>query len=595
MNAADLCHDVDGCPGLYVDAFRGRYLRRTQNQDNAFVLTHYHGDHYQNLPRDGKYQDPALIHCTPVTAALLIRVHKVPELWVVEHEYGQTFSLKLNGRCHEEVRITFYDANHCPGACIVLIQLADGTTHLHTGDMRYHERFKSYPLLREAVANKKLDIVYLDTTYSHPKHDFVPQDEAVQSIADKVVDFLGTGSDDSLDMVSSKTPKTLILLSCYSIGKEKVLWEAATRTHQLVYVTDKKFRMLQCVQGHESQEVSSQIIHRCTQDANQTPIHVIPMGLAGEMWPFFRPNFLKCAEYARELDQGYEKVVAFLPTGWAHGSKWNREHSVSQKTVPPPDEAGRGSDTTKQAPIDVEVRLIPYSEHSAFSELVSFVQYLRPRKVIPTVFSDDADYRNIENRFRNLLDTKRAKQAFFRSMEEPSSPNKKSMARSQNKGECSAKAGESGAMTKRNSTRTPEAVGTMTALADTAQDDQFVDDESVEVIKVETNGSNKGCSGLAREDRLASLSAMGFEPSQARKVLAECGGDLDRAVDRLLSNKTSLSNTPSPQSKGMIAALTPSGNHPNEDSPTPRKKRKLPLGDSSATTRITSFFCKKKS
>lgn len=581
MNTAEVCHEVDGCPGLYVDAFRGRYLRRTQDPDNAFILTHYHGDHYQNLPRDGKYNGPALIHCTPVTSALLIRVHKVPAVWVVEHEYGKTFSLKMKGRGNELTQITFYDANHCPGACIVLIQLPNGTTHLHTGDMRYHERFKSYPLLREAVANNTLDIVYLDTTYGHPKHDFVPQDESVESIAGAVVELLGYGSD--APETSSKMPKTLLLLSCYSIGKEKVLWEAAARTNQLVYVTEKKFHMLQCVQGHESQEVSSQIIHRCTQNADETPIHAIAPW-AGEIWPFFRPNFLKCADYARSLNQGYEKVVAFLPTGWAHGSKWNREHSVSQKTVPPrlDDEVGTGSDK-KQAPIDVEVRLIPYSEHSAFSELVSFVQYLRPRKVIPTVFSDDADYRKIENRFRNLLDRKRAKQAFFRSMEK-SSCALKSVTESDGSIEPTETCGNE------TSNSTPETVSTKVGHDDAADDAQSED--SVEIIKVETKEPNNAYSSLADESDLTTLSAMGFDSERARQALSECKGNVDRAVDRLLSGKVYSSTTPSPQSKGK-SSTNPHISPNTDSSPNVSKKRKAPPAGSS-TARITSFFGRKK-
>jgi hypothetical protein len=39
------------------------------------------------------------------------------------------------------------------------------------------------------------------------------------------------------------------------------------------------------------------------------------MGLAGEMWPYFRPNYNKCKEYVEKLDKEYDKVVAFLPTG----------------------------------------------------------------------------------------------------------------------------------------------------------------------------------------------------------------------------------------------------------------------------------------
>lgn len=581
MNGAEFCHEVDGCPGLYVDAFRGKYLRRTQDPDNAFILTHYHGDHYQNLPRDGKYQGLALIHCTSVTAALLTQVHGIPEMWVIGHEYGQTFSYKIKGQNGKQVAITFYDANHCPGACIVVIQLPDGTTHLHTGDMRYHEKFKSYPLLLDAVNAKKLDIVYLDTTYSHPKHDFIPQEEAVQEIADTVVQLLGPSASET----NSKQAKTLVLLSCYSIGKEKVLWESATRTNQLVFVTEKKMRMLQCVEGHE--EVSSQIIRRCTQDSTQTPIHVIPMGLAGELWPFFRPNFQKCAEYAQNLEQGYDKVVAFLPTGWAHGSKWNREHAVSQKTVP-----------LEGNSIHVEVRLIPYSEHSAFKELVSFVQFLRPRKVIPTVFSDQADYRKIENRFRNLLDIKRAKQAFIGSMKaKPVDPNDSSKEPLYSTDDGNDQSGV--APSKQSATPTIGS-GSCPEAATEGQGENatcYQSDDSVEIVNVKGASPSKGESPLSDKDHQVScLVAMGFPWDLARQVLQDCEGDMDQAVDRLLCGPT-VTNRGTGTRATKDASVSFSGS-PEISLSKSNKRQKTTsspkLAPSQGTTlHITSFFTKK--
>lgn len=297
---------------MYVDAFRGRLLRKTQDPTACFILTHYHGDHYQSLPREGKYAGPAIIHCSPVTAALLMEMHQVRSDLVQSHDYGERFEYKVKSRGGKEVlaNITFYDANHCPGACIVLIELPNGHCHIHTGDMRYHNKFKSYPLLKELAAKKKVDLVYLDTTYSHPKHDFVPQDEAVEAIASQTEELLSTSS------------KTLVMLSCYSIGKEKVLWEASNRANQLLYVNERKMKMLKCMQLHDSQD-AYQIMNRCTEDENKSDIHVIPMGLAGEMWPYFRPNFIKCKEYVEKLDKEYNKVVAFLPTGKSLDEKMN--------------------------------------------------------------------------------------------------------------------------------------------------------------------------------------------------------------------------------------------------------------------------------
>ena len=437
MNSSTSCHEIEGVPCLYVDAFRGSYLQKTTNIHNTFILSHYHGDHYQSLQRDGKYQGPALIHCTLVTAALLRKVHKVPPEFVIEHEYGIPWRVpirpqddKHNQKKQEEATITFYDANHCPGAAIITIQLPDGRVHLHTGDMRYHPKMQEYPVVKKAVQNRKLDLLYLDTTYGHPKHDFLSQDVAVDRIATQIHDILA-GHDQCGPPPPSSTrcddtkPKALILLSTYSIGKEKILWETSLRTNQSVYVTDRKLTMMQCIQTGQSAsekeqtteqgEASSdhllpcnQMIERCCSDPNGTDLHVIPMGLAGEMHPYWQPNYRKCADYAEELDRRYDKVYAFIPTGWADSSNWNKKNAVSQRQL---------ECRKSKRHIDVEIRLISYSEHSTCPELETFVKFLRPRKVIPTVFSDANDRRRLEKLFRKYVDTSRAKLQFFKGMQ----------------------------------------------------------------------------------------------------------------------------------------------------------------------------------
>lgn len=474
MNFSKECHEIPDCPGLYIDAFRGPYLRKTHHVEHAFILTHYHGDHYGNLPRDNKYQGPALIHCTPVTAALLRKVHQVPDIFIVEHGYGETFLFRPIGATkQEQTKITLYDANHCPGAAIVFIELISGVIHLHTGDMRYHDKMKSYPLLQEAALQRKIDLLFLDTTYANPKYDFLSQEEAIDSIASQIHELLGSSR--------SKEGDTLVLLSCYSIGKEKCLWEASTRCNQQVYVSNRKFDMLQCVEGYED-HVSSQIGRRCTKDPKESDLHIIRMGLAGQMHPYFQPDFWACADYARELPQDhYKKVVAFIPTGWADATNWNKKNSVSRSVC-------KG--------IEVEVRLICYSEHSTFSELQTFVDFLKPRKVIPTVFSDENEKRRIEARFN--VDLNRAKQSLINSMFRSSPSNT-----------CS---------THSNNNKSSEA-----SLA------------SYEISK--TPKRQKTLSNLNRNaESIASLSAMGFSVEKSKIALESCKGNLQAAVELLLGN-----------------------------------------------------------
>jgi Cft2 family RNA processing exonuclease len=55
-----------------------------------------------------------------------------------------------------------------------------------------------------------------------------------------------------------------------------------------------------------------------------------------------------------------------------------------------------------------EVHLVPYSEHSNFAELLEFVKFLRPKKLIPTVGVDGDDSEKAKasmmKHFRNLID-----------------------------------------------------------------------------------------------------------------------------------------------------------------------------------------------
>lgn len=441
MNSSASCHEITDCPGIYVDAFRGPYLKKARDNPPpgcCFILTHYHSDHYGNLPRDNKYEGPAQIHCSPITARLLRKIHKVPSCFVVEHPIGHTWvhsydppttrtiKRKRSTWNHEnnEIRITFYDANHCPGAVIVVFQLHndddDEIVHIHTGDMRYHAvTMTKYTLLREAALQRKIDTVLLDTTYANPKHDFIPQETAIETIATQVESILGTATSTTNNYQKNASLKehTLVLLSCYSIGKERVLWEVSQRTGQFVYVTERKYEMLQCIiteteimdsntaehnlsEPHQYHHACHRILQRCTRDPNASDVHVIPMGLAGEMWPYFRPNYAACAEYAQKLNKPYSRVVAFIPTGWADASNWNKKNAISKAQC-------KG--------LHIEIRLISYSEHSAFSELQDFVRFLRPRKVVPTVFKDENDRRKIEARFQ--IDTNRAKQFFISSLQ----------------------------------------------------------------------------------------------------------------------------------------------------------------------------------
>ena len=79
----------------------------------------------------------------------------------------------------------------------------------------------------------------------------------------------------------------------------------------------------------------------------------------------------------RQLDRAgrdWDSVLGVRPTGWAHGRQQTKEESLAQLKV----------ETRGQ----VSLLEVPYSEHSSFTELKRFVQFLNlasEHRVIPTV------------------------------------------------------------------------------------------------------------------------------------------------------------------------------------------------------------------
>lgn len=65
----------------------------------------------------------------------------------------------------------------------------------------------------------------------------------------------------------------------------------------------------------------------------------------------------------------YHNIVAFRPTGWT----FSKGNSQSISTC-------RSDPTGK-----IKIYGIPYSEHSSFAELCSFLQATNPQEIIPTV------------------------------------------------------------------------------------------------------------------------------------------------------------------------------------------------------------------
>ena len=229
---------------------------------------------------------------------------------------------------------------------------------------------------------------------------------------------------------SRRTDKALVLISTYNLGKERLLAAIARTYGLLVYAPPARYRMIMLL-GLSPSDIALFTTRRELAD-----IHIVSMDFIGKSFPYMQPQYENLDSYlaaananaARAAAGGtgaavagagveaaveggedtdgaalfaragsaapassglpapaYTRILGLIPTGMIAGSR---------ETV-----FSRGA---------ASVYLVPYSEHSSFAELQTFVGFLRPVVVTPTVFSDERDLARIRDLFKSLTNNREA-------------------------------------------------------------------------------------------------------------------------------------------------------------------------------------------
>ncbi|GMM38783.1 DNA cross-link repair protein [Saccharomycopsis crataegensis] len=221
-----------------VDAFN---YKKHDSIDHYF-LSHFHADHYYGITKGWNNGE---IYCSEITANLLALKYKINPSIIHPLKLNVTYELVDN------LFITLIDANHCPGAAIILfeyitnmkkksnIKEEDNLYENNYHDMQEDEiwellerekfgieennilnessnlnnrRFiracencgiKVFRILHTGdfrvcktiicnslIANHKIDKLYLDTTYFDPRYTFPDQDLVVKQFAEFVVELV---------------------------------------------------------------------------------------------------------------------------------------------------------------------------------------------------------------------------------------------------------------------------------------------------------------------------------------------------------------------------------------------------------------------
>lgn len=322
--------------GFTVDAFQYGLIEGC----TAYFLTHFHSDHYAGLSRKSALP----IYCSEITANLLKSNLRIEEQYI--HPLPVDTECIVNG-----VKVVLLDANHCPGAVMILFRLPNGQAILHTGDFRADPSME-----RSILAGLKIHTLYLDTTYCSPKYTFPSQQDVIQFAINTAFEAV------------TLNPRTLVVCGTYSIGKEKVFLAIADVLSSKVGMSQEKYKTLQCL---NIPEMNSFI----TTDMSSSQVHLLSM---------MQISFKGLQNHLKKYAGKYDQILAFRPTGWTHSND-----SVTLASIAP------------QTKGSISIYGIPYSEHSSYTEMKRFVQWLKPQKIIPTVNVGTLESRRtMENYFR---------------------------------------------------------------------------------------------------------------------------------------------------------------------------------------------------
>ncbi|WFC99653.1 DNA cross-link repair protein PSO2/SNM1 [Malassezia yamatoensis] len=367
----------------------------------AYVLTHFHADHYGGLT--GKW-DAGPIYCSPATARLVCTKLGVKKEYVNVLPMHEPTLLPGTG-----VTVTLIDANHCPGACIMVFEGHQTTRpdapmrtyrYLHCGDFRACPQQLMHPALQRGV-----DIVYLDTTYLNPRYCFPAQPEVINACVDLV---LNTKNGEVVSKrqgilswaFASRKPSDdpsdlLVVVGTYSIGKERLVLALAQALHTSIYCIDQ--RKYQIYAQLQDPELNSLL----TRDPTQARVHVTNLFALS-------PSTLRAwADKLRSQGMPISQTMAFRPTGWTHrGTDRGISPDVplaSQVARMVPNSFHRSElNTTRDSTEDTQVYGVPYSEHSSFYELTAFMTSLPHHRIIPTVNVGSETSRNKMRRWTNV-------------------------------------------------------------------------------------------------------------------------------------------------------------------------------------------------
>ena len=421
---------------IFVDTWKKK-TNVNARTTTFYFLTHAHQDHLRGL-REDMFENDAngRIYCTEITKVLLVKRYPRLESKVKVLEFDSVEVVRVgsrngddgeNNNSGEDVRFNVYtlDAGHCPGSAMFVFEGTFGKV-LHTGDFRREDWSGSLPRgkrmsfptpgsrgsfgsssgfrrnffgmindtplsagmwssssasltgsqdlgydnskatalknatpLPKVLDNSKtppVDVLYLDNTYNNPAYDHPPRTVALERI---------------VKLVTEIEPERPVILLLDSLGKEDIVIALSQATKSKVYLHKDRYNDWLKL-GFGKEYVCNELGKNET-----TRVRVLPKSMG-------RNKENVCGPLVAGLKNSKEwGPLVINPTGWARVTEQMREEDERRDM-----DTERREKMTNEEKLDWVRRSVPYSLHSSYRELETFVRRIQPRKIIGNTRDD---------------------------------------------------------------------------------------------------------------------------------------------------------------------------------------------------------------
>lgn len=383
-------------PNLAIDYFRPRALNAPTV--HAYLLSHVHSDHLQGL--ENINFGGAFIYCTQETKELLIRIQEKANRRAARESKQKTYKyghlraayrntkdllrvIPLNMPCKiqvgtEDLTVTLFDANHCPGSVMFLVEACNGRAVLYTGDMRadapFLSSFLANPLMVPYTsALKRLDCIYLDTSASFGGPEYTEKALGCRKLVQAIAQYPKT---------------TCFYFNAWCLGYED-LWLAISRAfNSLIHVDPYHFELFESCRAEPTSHKSipaSSILNILTLDGSVTRFHSCDDSLLCAGRHLESEVRIKAVNVVKKIETGmFDHVVSGLfgdadREGLLPLDSFESDENLQILGEASPE--GTQNSFVYEGRSLPKILVIPYARHSSHPELARFVEALRPREV----------------------------------------------------------------------------------------------------------------------------------------------------------------------------------------------------------------------